>query len=243
MEKLWHGYRLEEGSFDGKRTIVVLPEESSGNGRLAIKTEYWDAFPFAVEVDLLKSGFTLCYIENDNRWGTPSDLKRKAEFIRYIIGKYGLSEKVVPIGMSCGGLFAIKLAAEYPELISCLYLDAPVLNYMSCPCGIGDAIPLDDGEGVKEILNALEMDSLSQLIGYREMPLDKIPSLIENKIPVVMVAGDCDSTVPYEENGKLLEKAYINSGVKIQVHIKHGCDHHPHGLENNNDIISFILNN
>ncbi len=74
MEELWNGFVLQKGTFDGKNTIVVLPKEGTANGRLAVKTEYWGAFPEAVEIDLLKEGFHLCYIENDNRWGTDVDL-------------------------------------------------------------------------------------------------------------------------------------------------------------------------
>lgn len=240
MEQFWNGFKIEKGIFEGKNTVVVFPKEEMRNGFLAVKTEYWDAFPEAVEIDLLKSGYHLCFIDNDNRWGTDKDIDRKARFISAVAEKYSLSRKAVFVGMSCGGLFAIKTAAEYPELASCLYLDAPVLNYMSCPCGFGDAQPLDEGRGIPEILNALDMESVSELIGYRDMPLDKIPKLIENEIPIVMVAGDSDKTVPYHENGMLLENAYRKSNIHFEVYIKQGADHHPHGLTDNTPVISFI---
>ena len=56
--------------------------------------------------------------------------------------------------------------------------------------------------------------------------------LAEHKIPVVMVAGDSDSVVPYDENGVLLERYYKQCGLPIEVFIKEGADHHPHGWEN-----------
>lgn len=241
MENLWNGYLCENGVFDGKKTVTVFPKEGSGNGRLAIKTEYWNAFPKAAELDLLSLGYYLCYIENDNRWGVEADIERKAEFIKFTAERYGLSEKAVAVGMSCGGLIAIKLAAKHPELIACLYLDAPVLNYLSCPCGFGDAMLLDGGDGIPEILNALGMKSVSELIGYRDMPLDKLTALVENRIPVVMVAGGRDCTVPYHENGLYLEKAYRKAKAEIEVYIKPDCDHHPHGLTDNKAVLSFIL--
>ena len=141
--------------------------------------------------------------------------------------------------MSCGGLIAIKFAAKYPELTACLYLDAPVLNYMSCPCGFGRGNALSANND--EILNALEI-SMPQLLAYRDMPLDKLPQLVENRIPVVLVAGDSDSVVPFEENGVFLQKAYENTGIDLEVYIKPGCDHHPHGLENVSPVVDFILN-
>ena len=136
---------------------------------------------------------------------------------------------------------AIKFAAKYPELVSCLYLDAPVLNYMSCPCGFGSGEALNDGEGIQEILMALKMQSISQLLGYRDMPLDNIPRLIQNQIPFVMVAGGSDPVVPYSENGELLQQAYEHAGLDFAVYIKPECAHHPHGLENPKDVVQFIM--
>ncbi len=233
---LWNGFECVESQFEGKKTFVVLPKKEREKKVLLLKTEYWDAFP-NTEIKLLEEGFYLCYIENNNRWGTDEDLDRKARFVESVISQYDLSSKCVPVGMSCGGLFAIKFAAKYPHLVACLYIDAPVLNFMSCPCGFGVGNALSDN--LDEILNALNL-SLSELLCYRDMPMDKLPKLIENKIPVVMVAGDSDKVVPYIENGILLERAYKGNKLPLEVYIKAGCDHHPHGLEDPTLVINFI---
>ncbi len=196
------------------------------------------AFPNAIEIPLIEAGFHLCYIKNKNRWGTDEDINRKARFVRFVQEKYSLSAKCVPIGMSGCGLIAIKFTAAYPELVSCVYLDAPVVNYMSCPCGFGVGEPLN--ADYSEILNALSLDSISELLAYREMPLDKLPALIANKIPAVMVAGDSDRVVPYCENGIFLERAYRAAGLPLELYIKPGCDHHPHGLEKPEAVMEFI---
>lgn len=147
----------------------------------------------------------------------------------------------MPIGMSCGGLIAIELAAAYPELISCLYLDAPVLNFLSCPCGLGNGEALDGGKGIGEMFRARGFSELSQVLGYRDMPLDKLNTLVENHIPVVMVAGGRDRTVPYPENGHYLEQAYQAAHVDFSLFLKPECDHHPHGLTDNQPVLEFIL--
>ena len=240
MKSAWNGFAISNFEFEGREAHVVCPRPGTENGRLALKTEYWDAFP-ATEIALLEKGFHLCFIRNDNRWGTDPDLDRKARFVRYVAEQYDLQLRTVPVGMSCGGLIAIKFAAKYPELVSCLYLDAPVLNYLSCPCGFGTGEPLARGEAVHELLNALELESVSELIGYRQMPLDKLPALVSNRIPVVMVAGGRDVTVPFHENGALLQKAYEQTGLECQVYIKPDCDHHPHGLDTPDLIVQFII--
>lgn len=234
----WNGFECKEFIFDGQEATVVFPDIKIKNPVLAVKTEYWNAFP-ETEIELLKKGFFLCFIENENRWGANADLDRKAEFVKSVINEYGLSAKCVPVGMSCGGLIAIKFAAKHPELVACLYIDAPVLNYMSCPCGfgIGDACC----EDFPEIFGSLGLKNISELICYTDMPMHRLPALVEAKIPVVMVAGGADKTVPYEENGILLEKAYRENGVDLEVFIKPDCAHHPHGLPDPKQIVDFIL--
>ena len=237
MSDQWKGYPCRYFTFEDHEATVVFPEKP--NGFLAVKTEYQNAFINAIEVPLLEQGFHLCFLKNDNRWGADEDLDRKSRFVRFLQKEYGLKETCVPIGMSCGGLIAIKFAAKYPELIQCLYLDAPVLNYMSCPAGFGIGNQLENFPG--EIFKALKLSSISELICYRDMPMDKLPVLVERRIPAVLVAGDSDSTVPYCENGILLEKAYRAAGIDLEVYLKPGCEHHPHGLEDPTPALQFIL--
>lgn len=238
MENTWNGHRMETFYFEERNAIIVFPKEGTNNGCLAIKTEYWGAFPEAAEIGLLERGFHLCFVGSENRWGGHGEIDRKARFIRFVAEKYGLCQRTVPVGMSCGGLCAIQLAAKYPELIACLYLDAPVLNFLSCPMSFGVG---NSGIGPEEFMRALDFENISQVICCREMPMDRIPALVANKIPVVMVAGDSDVVVPYCENGQLLQDAYEKAGLELQVFLKPGCDHHPHGLENPEPVLNFIL--
>jgi pimeloyl-ACP methyl ester carboxylesterase len=132
-------------------------------------------------------------------------------------------------------MFACKFAAKYPHRVSALYLDAPVMNLLSCPAGIGVA----ENSLFKEFTVATGM-TLSDLISYRDHPIDKLPILLDNDIPVVIVYGDSDKTVPYCENGALLEKYYKDNGGTVLAIGKEGCGHHPHGLQDNTPIIEFI---
>ena len=238
MENSWFGFREEKFVFEDHNAVIVYPAEGTANGRLVLKTEYWPAFQDALELPLVKCGFHLCYIANDNRFALENDLDRKARFVRFVAEKCGVSERTIPVGMSCGGLIAIKFAARHPNLVSCLYLDAPVLNYMSWPCGFGTAtnVPEDNSE----IFKALGINFIGDLIAYRDMPLDKLGDLIRMKIPVFMASGDSDTVVPYVENGIFLERAYKAAGLDIEVQIKPGGDHHPHGPLDAEAAIRFI---
>ena len=238
-ESVWNGYRRLDFEFDGRPAILVMPDQSRSPGVLAVKTEYWEDQP-VIEVELLRRGFHIAFIQNINRWGLEEDIDRKASFIRFLASEYELSGKAALIGVSCGGLIAIKLAARHPDCVSVMYLDAPVLNYMSCPCGFGTAESLDRGAGINEILEALRLDTISQLLCYRKMPMHQLDRLVEHKIPVIMVAGDSDQVVPYLENGIMLEEAYREAGLTFERHMKPGCDHHPHGLDDPEPILRFL---
>ena len=132
-------------------------------------------------------------------------------------------------------MIAVKFAAKYPGYVSSLYLDAPVMNLLSCPAGLGMA----GDDMMQEFVDATGMD-MSHLICYREHPIDKMHILLENDIPVIMVYGDSDDVVPYSENGALLEEYYSMGGGTIVTICKAGCGHHPHGLDDNTPIIEFV---
>lgn len=226
------GFEIEESSFEGTHVNIIFPKKK--NGKLLLKTMYWGAFPDC-ELDLVEKGWTLAFIRSTTRWCKDEDLHQKARFVKYMAQTYGLEEKCVPVGMSCGGLIAVKFAALYPELVHCLYLDAPVMNFLSCPAALTGSVDIM----WEEFKAAMGMD-LSDLLSYREHPIDKIPTLIENRIPVIMVYGDSDDMVFYHENGAILQKAYENTDIPSVFIGKHGCGHHPHGLEDTTPIVEFI---
>ena len=230
------GYKCETFNFDGKEAIIVFPNVKDSLNRWAYKTEYFNAFPY-LEYILLEKGFHIAFVTNDTRWGTPKDMARQNAFTSFVIEKYGLNQKFVPIGMSCGGLYGIKFASLYPEKVSCLYIDAPVVNILSL-AGYGDLVPEYDFR--TEILKAMDMTK-GQLISYRDHPLDHLPSLIKNNIPTVLVYGDADDVVYPKENAWIVEQTFKGTSVPFLSIVKPGCNHHPHSLVDSTPVVDFIL--
>ncbi|MDD6308945.1 MAG: alpha/beta fold hydrolase [Clostridia bacterium] len=231
----WHGYAFQEGEFMGQPYVVVFPEKGTENGKWILKTEYFGAFP-ETELALLKRGYHVANVKTTSRWCPDSVTEMQAAFVDFVHAEFGLSEQCIPVGMSCGGMQAIFLAAKYPEKVSCMYIDAPVVNFLSCPFGFGRKTT---ESATDEFIKARGLDEIA-ILSFRKHPLDFIPALTTHHIPIVLVSGDTDTVVPFEENGKLLWDAYKAAGCTIETYIKPGGDHHPHGLPDVSPIVHFI---
>jgi pimeloyl-ACP methyl ester carboxylesterase len=236
-ESQWYGFKRMDFTFEGKEAILVFPNKPNKSKTWLLKTEYFDAFQ-DFERQMIERGWHLAFLKNTTRWCIDEDLDLKKKFADYLSAEYGLCQKCVPVGMSCGGLIATKFAARHPEYVDVLYLDAPVMNFLSCPAGVGKA----ENTLMEEFIRDMGM-GVSELINYRENAIDKKHILLENNIPIVMVYGDSDTIVPYEENGAILEKYYRENGGIISTIGKKDCGHHPHGLTDSTPIIEFIDKN
>ena len=236
---MWNEFKSETFIFAERQATIVYPD-CEPNGRLLLKTEYLNAFP-NFDIEMLKRGYYLIHISHRSRWAPDEETAIMAEFVRYCAGEFGTSERCVLEGMSCGGLQAARFAELYPELAAVLYLDAPVLNILSM-AGLGEC----RAEGMdirwRELVATYGV-SKSTIVNFRKSPIDNMVPLIEHNIPVIMLYGNADNIVIYEENGKVLETYYKENGGIIKVIAKSMCEHHPHGLEDVTPIIEFVEDN
>lgn len=229
-------FQKKEFVFQGRNAKIVYPS-CPANGKLLLKTEYFSAFPY-FEVAMLKKGYTLCFLAHPNRWATDNETHTTAEFVRFVAKELDFEPKCIPVGMSCGGLQALRLAQLHPELISVMYIDAPVVNILSM-AGLGASTCDLNPTFWKEIQAAHGVDR-SSIVNFRKSPIDAMDKLIENNIPIIMLYGDADEVVLYAENGKVLEDYYRENGGDMKVICKPGCEHHPHSLEDPTPIMEFV---
>lgn len=229
-KSLWHGFLKKEFDFEGQRAIIVFPDDTTNCRHWALKTEYWDAFP-ETETELLKRGFHIAYLKNKSRFATKEDCAAKNRFVAYISDKYDLSPKCVLIGMSCGGAHAVNFAGYYPKNVACMFIDAPVLNFFDYPSKYED---IWENEFVKAYPGIKRAD----LFRLDEQPMNRIPSLLKNNIPILMVYGTEDTIVDYNMNGKILSEAYDKNAELLTVMPRNLQGHHPHGFLDKPEIIA-----
>lgn len=235
----WHGYRRHKFQVAGKNAWVVEPKTPLADRRWSWCMEFPDAFTDRCAAPaLLAAGFHHVHISVGNTFGSPDALKAFDEFYQVLVAQ-GLASKAVLIGISRGGLYAYRFAAEHPERVSVIYGDAAVGDFKSWPGGKGkgkgspkDWVLLQQYYGFRDEAEAL---------AFRGNPVDRLEPLARAGVALVHVVGDADDVVPVEENAGVIEQRYRQLGGQIEVIHKPGVGHHPHGLDDPAPVVAFIL--
>ena len=232
----WNGFSAEHFHFEGYEAVIVFPEHPKGDKPWVWRTEFFGAFAQA-DIEMLKRGCHLLHLSIPDQFGCPAAAAVMERFQAYVEKRYALSKKAVLFGFSRGGLYALHYAARCPERIAALYLDAPVIDIASWPKGSGRGEgSAEDWKRCRRLFGLKGEDCAS----YHERMREAIRILTAHKIPLMLVAGDSDTVVPYEENGALLEAAFRAEKLPMKVVRKPGVGHHPHSLEDAAPIAEFL---
>lgn len=187
---------------------------------------------------LLDAGFHHAFLDVGNTFGSPEAIRQLAAFHDELVRR-GLSQHASLIGISRGGLYAQRYAAEHPGHVAVIYGDNPVCDFKSWPGGKGT------GKGSpgdwKACLAAYGFADEAEALAYTGNPVDALAPLAEAGIAIVHVVGDADDVVPPLENAVLVEQRYRTLGGEILVIHEPGKGHHPHGLADPQPVVDFII--
>lgn len=223
----WHGFVRHDFKVDGRKAYVVEPEQAAP-GRPWCWRMRFPGVAINDDLVLLKRGWHIAYIDMPNLFGSPKAIAVMDGFYDLMTGKHDLSKKPILKGLSRGGLFVFNYAAAHPDRVTAIYGDAPVCDFKSWPGGKGKGG--GSAGSWKQLFKAYDFADEAEAMAYKKNPIDNLAPIAAAKIPVLIVAGDSDKVVPFEENGGLIESRYKALGGDITVILKPGCDHHPHGL-------------
>jgi alpha-beta hydrolase superfamily lysophospholipase len=215
----------------GRPALLIVPARPAPGKPWIWRTEWFGHFPQA-DLALVARGWHVASVSASDLYGAPPAMALFDAYYRRVTAEYGLAPKVVMEGFSRGGLYAFNFAADFPERVAALYLDAPVLDLRSWP---GRKSPL-----WAECLAAYGLTD-AQADTAKISPLDRIEPVVRAGIPIFGVSGDADEAVPYAENLAVLVEKYRAAGGRIEVIVKPGGKHHPHSLPDPAPIVDFLL--
>ena len=215
---------------NGYKATVMIPEKP--NGKWIWKTEFFHEFE-ASEVALYEMGYTRVYYQISDKFGSFDAVRLMRRFHKELLKRYDfLDDKAILFGFSRGGLYAFNYALYYPESVAKIYLDAPVLNLRTWPWERG---------GANRELFCKEYNVNEETFKtFRGSPIDNMAEFAEYDIPLLIVAGDEDLSVPFDQNCKVLYDYYQSIGKSFTLIVKEGCGHHPHSLDDVTPIVNFV---
>ncbi|MBQ8249228.1 MAG: alpha/beta hydrolase [Clostridia bacterium] len=223
---------IRKFTLNGRQSLVVIPDEPLEGNPTVWRTEFFEAFD-TVDKTLLEKGWHIIYHNVSDMYGAPSSLAMMHEFQDFVTVALGLSGKPVLFGFSRGGLYAVNYAAEYPDCVGGIYLDAPVQDIRDWPCR-------DDMKGTRERKECMSLYGLTDetLPFFDGNPIDKAEKIAD--IPLIIVAGLADTTVVWERNGAITAERVKAAGGHVKTILKENCEHHPHSLDDPTPVVEFI---
>ncbi len=232
----WHGFECYDFKVGDRPCKLAVPKEPAEGKPWVWRAVFWGHEP-QTEIALLKLGYHIGFVECTDLLGSPEMIAQRDAFYKEMTERYGLSKRPVLLGMSRGGLCSLNWAVANPDKVRCLYIDAPVCDFKSWPGGRGKS-PGSEGDWA-QLLKVYDFTE-AEALAYKGNPIDAMQPLAEKKVPILLIYGDADEVVPFDENGEILIKRYREQGGPIEVIRKPGIGHHPHSLKDPTPIVEFI---
>ncbi|MGN0852027.1 MAG: alpha/beta fold hydrolase [Kiritimatiellia bacterium] len=218
-EDMWQGYRRTRFQFMGREAWVVEPSVAPRDGMPWTWTMQWaDAFVDRTGVpELLRKGFHHAMIQLFDTRMNEEGLKIAAAFQQLLVDELGFAPKANLIGLGWGGFFATRYAAAHPSDVAKMYLDAPLLTF--------DRFARDLGPWT------CRKPASGSWSDCAEMPVNLAAKIAEAKIPVLLLYGGEDQTVPPQCNSEPFIQRFKAAGGTITVNARPRYGHAPHGLD------------
>ena len=234
---VFFGYKKMDFKLGDRDAAVVFPSKPLPGNPWYWRTEFFGHEP-QVDLELLRRGFHVGYINVQNLYGAPAAMAPMNEFYDYVRSVFRLSSKVTLAGFSRGGLFAFNWAVANPGKVAAIYADNAVCDFKSWPAGKGSGV--GGKKDWERLLGVYHFADEAEALKYGGNPVDTLASLARASIPIVGFSGKADEVVPFTENIGLVQSRYSELGGEIQVIQRPFTKHHPHSLRDPMPIADFI---
>lgn len=163
-------HRHVEGQLRG---VLIAPKETANGKPWSWRGRYFDHEP-QVEIELLRRGYHIGFIQSD-------DIRHWDAWYSFLIKEHGLSRTPAFVGMSGGGRNSYNWAATYPDRVSCIYADNPLITR-------GSLMKLDALAG-RDIPLLHICGSLDPLTPDHTLPIESIYHQLGGRISLMVKDG------------------------------------------------------
>ena len=238
----WYGYKRIVFDFEGHEAWVVSPSCEPAAGLPWTWTMQWaDAFVDRTGVlDLLAKGWHHVTIGTFQHRMDEEGLRVSRAFQKFLVEELGFAPKANLVGMSWGGFFSMRYAATFPECVGKIYLDAPLLNFSGFAEQGASSTPTEAAAKIGPWATMPPADG--DWTADPRMPVNMADRLAKADIPILLLYGGQDETVPPSKNCELFATKFKASGGKIDIRLRGLYGHHPHGEDpdKTSSIVSFF---
>ena len=236
----WYGYKRTVFDFEGHEAWVVSPKCAPAAGLPWTWTMQWaEAYVDRTGVlDLLAKGWHHVTIDTFRHRMDDEGLRVSRAFQKFLVEELGFASKANLVGMSWGGFFSTRYAAAFPECVGKIYLDAPLMNFEGF-AKVGGT-PTENAAQIGPWANMPPTDG--NWSADPRMPVNMADPLAKAGIPILLLYGGQDATVPPSRNCELFAERFKAAGGKIDIHHRALYGHHPHGEDpdKTSSIVSFF---
>ena len=222
---------------------VICPKEAAPGKPWLWRSLFWHQLKKVNEADLqlVEEGYHVVLAFGDVH-GHPKGNANISAAYDLVTKEYGFSKKCSMASFSRGTLSLFTWASENPEKVSSIYVDNGVCNVKSWPGGkpVAGSGSFANGapkswDGMKKVYG---FTTDQELLDAEVSPIDKLEPLAKAGVPILMVCGNKDPAVPYEENDAIMEKRYKELGGSIEVIVENKG--HNHGMNDPTPVLEFI---
>ncbi|MDF2378161.1 MAG: ThuA domain-containing protein [Verrucomicrobiales bacterium] len=225
---------------------VVCPKEPAPGKPWLWRSLFWEAIKKVSDADLklVDEGYHVVLAHGDVA-GHPKGNANISAAYDLLTKEYGFAKTCSMSSMSRGTLSLFRWATENPEKVNSIYVDNGVCNVLSWPAGklvpgnksIANGAPDSWADFKKKFGYATDEEALKT----KESPIDLLEPLAKAGVPILMVCGNKDHAVPYEENDAIMEQRYKALGGDIRVIVEDKG--HSHGMNDPTPVLEFIRAN
>lgn len=236
----WGGGHRIIFDFNGRKAWIVEPKDSVqvDGGRRWVWTMQWmGAYLNRTGApDLVRKGWRHVHLEAFETRANEEGLKALSDFQDYLVRELGFAAKANLIGMSWGGFYSIRYANAFPEKVSRIYLDAPLLSFDGFG-GDSTKTPTAAAALIGPWVESAPADG--NWSTDPRMPVNMAGAIAKEGIPVYLLYGGQDQTVSPALNCERFIPVFKNADGDIRVERRAMYGHHPHGFEHE-DIFKIV---